>query len=80
MDGFVPVSEETQFQLFCVGLRGFYKAYFLRDPITERQRMSKGWSLQSPPKRKVSRFHETILSFGDWIPLEGFSETIVFFA
>ena len=24
----------------------------------------------SPPKRKVFSFHETILSFGDWIPRE----------
>ena len=41
--------------------------YSPKDPITERQMMSKG-CISSPPKRKVFRFHETILSFGGWIP------------
>ena len=29
------------------------------------------WGVQSPSKRKVFRFHETILSLGDWIPRDG---------
>ena len=37
------------------------------DPITERQMMSKGCTI-TETKRKVFRFHETILRFGDWIP------------
>ncbi len=37
-----------------------------RDPITERQRMSKGCRI-TETKRKVFRFHETILRFGELI-------------
>ncbi len=33
-----------------------------RDPITLSE---DNWGVQSPPKRKVFRFHETILSFGE---------------
>ena len=34
--------------------------------ITERQRMMKGCTI-SETKRRVFRFHETILRLGDWI-------------
>ena len=36
--------------------------------LTERQRIMIGVSFITETKRKVFRFHETILSLGDWIP------------
>ena len=43
-----------------------------RDPITLPE---DDWGVQSPGKRIVFRFHETILSFGDWIPRDSYPWT-----
>ena len=40
----------------------FQGFFYPRDPITLSD---DDWGVQSPPKRKVFRFYETILSFGE---------------
>ena len=47
-----------------------YNFTYPRDPITLSD---DDWGVQSAPQRKVLRFHETILSFGDWIPMATFT-------
>ena len=51
----------------------FFMPILQRSWLTERQRMSKGCH-SSPPKRKVFRFHENILRFGDWIPTKSYKD------